>query len=164
MFPNRPPSPNTQQNDRVREVKDIFRNFLKERGQRQTPERFMILEEIYTINNHIDADELYVHLKQRGEHISRATVYNTLELLLECNLVVKHQFGQSQAKYEGAYRYRQHDHLICLDCGHVLEYCDPRIQNIKQMVAEIFKFEITHHSLHMFGHCKRENCEFKKAG
>lgn len=157
-LPDMSPSP---QEARMINIREHFRAFLKNRNQRQTPERFTILEEIYKLNDHFDADELYVHLKGKGVNISRATVYNTLELLLASNLVVRHQFGQNQAKYEGAYRYRQHDHLICLDCNHVLEYCDPRIQAIQEMVAQILNFEITHHALHMYGHCKRDNCEFR---
>ena len=90
--------------------------------------------------------------------MSRATVYNTLDLLIECDLVVKHQFGNKQAKYERAYSYWQHDHLICMDCNELFEFCDPRIQSIQEMVAEIYEFEVKHHSLHIYGHCRRENC------
>jgi Fur family transcriptional regulator, ferric uptake regulator len=140
------------------EVHRVFRAFLKERGQRQTPERFAILDEVYTTPAHFDADELFVRMKQRGARVSRATVYNTLELLLECDLVVKHQFGRSQAKYERAFAYWQHDHLICLDCGHILEFCDPRLQSIQDTVGEIYGFEIRQHALHLYGHCHREGC------
>lgn len=140
------------------EVRGIFRSFLKKRSQRQTPERFAVLEEIYASTGHFDADELYIRLKQKGARVSRATVYNTLELLLECDLVVRHQFGKNQAKYERAYSYWQHDHLICMDCNEVFEFCDPRLQGVREMVAEIFQFEIKHHSLHMYGHCKRPHC------
>ncbi len=142
----------------LEEVKNIFRAFLKQRGQRQTPERFAVLEEIYSTSDHVDADELYLRLQQKGARVSRATVYNTLELLLECDLVVKHQFGGNQAKYERAYSYWQHDHLICLDCGELFEFCDPRIQSIQEMVADIYQFDIHHHSLNFYGHCRRENC------
>lgn len=161
MKPFTPTSPSLT-DDRIKEVRELFRTFLKERNQRQTPERFTILDEIYLLNEHFDADELYLHLKQKGIHISRATVYNTLDLLLDCKLIVRHQFGQNQAKYEGAYRYRQHDHLICLDCGHVLEFCDPRVQAIQSMVADVLNFEITHHALHMYGHCRREHCAYRE--
>jgi Fur family ferric uptake transcriptional regulator len=154
------PTPTTKE-EKIREVRDLFSAFLKERKQRQTPERFVILEKIYRTDDHFDADELYIELKQEGEQVSRATVYNTLELLLECDLVVRHQFGQTQAKYEKAHHYRQHDHLICLDCNHVLEYCDPRIQGIKEMVAQVFHFSITSHSLQLYGHCEREICEYR---
>ncbi len=143
----------------LEEVRKVFTDFLKERNQRQTPERFTILEAVYATNDHFDADELYIRLKQDRVRVSRATVYNTLDLLLECNLVVRHQFGNKQAKYERAYSYWQHDHLICMDCNEVFEFCDPRIQSIQEMVAEIFQFEIKHHALHMYGHCQRgPNC------
>ena len=122
------------------------------------PSAFAVLEEIYSTDDHLDADELYLRLKQKKSSVSRATVYNTLELLLDCDLVVRHQFGKNQAKYEHAYGFWQHDHLICLDCGQVLEFCDPRLQSIQEMVAEIYQFDITHHSLTMYGHCRRENC------
>jgi Fur family ferric uptake transcriptional regulator len=140
------------------EVRSIFEAFLKKRNKRQTPERFSVLEEIYKTDDHIDADELYLRLKQDGTRVSRATVYNTLELLMECELVVRHQFGKNQAKYERAYSYWQHDHLICMDCNELFEFCDPRLQSIQEMVAEIYEFEIKHHSLNMYGHCIRENC------
>lgn len=140
------------------EVRRVFSDFLKERSQRQTPERFSILDEVYTTPDHFDADELFVRLKQKGGRVSRATVYNTLELLLECDLVVKHQFGKSQAKYERAYAYWQHDHLICLDCGEIYEFCDPRLQSIQDTVGEIYGFDISQHALHMYGHCRRDAC------
>ncbi len=142
----------------VAEVRNIFRTFLKKRNLRQTPERFMVLEEVYATDDHVDADELYLRLKQKGNRVSRATVYNTLDLLLDCDLVGRHQFGKNQAKYERAYSYWQHDHLICLDCNEVLEFCDPRIQGIQEMVAEIYQFDIKHHALHLYGHCQRAEC------
>ncbi len=148
---------------KLEEVRDIFSAYLKQKKQRQTPERFAVLEEIYACDDHLDADELYVRLKQKASSVSRATVYNTLELLLDCDLVVRHQFGKNQAKYERAYSYWQHDHLICLDCNHVLEFCDPRLQSIQEMVAEIYQFQITHHSLTMYGHCMREACPNRKS-
>ncbi len=143
---------------KLEEVKGIFSSFLQKRNQRQTPERFAVLEEIYTHDGHLDADEIYFHMKQKGSRVSRATVYNTLDLLLECDLVVRHQFGKNQAKYERAFSYRQHDHLICLDCNELFEFCDPRLQGIQEMVADIYKFDIKHHSLNMYGHCIRQEC------
>jgi len=140
------------------DVRETFSAFLKKRNQRQTPERFTVLEGAYANDDHFDADELYIRLKQKGGRVSRATVYNTLELLLECDLVIRHQFGKNQAKYERAYSYRQHDHLICMDCNELFEFCDPRLQSVQEMVADIFKFEIKHHSLNLYGHCQREAC------
>jgi len=140
------------------EVRTVFSDYLKKKGLRQTPERFLIFDEVYASEDHFDADELFVRLKRKNVAVSRATVYNTLDLLIECNLVERHQFGNKQAKYEPSFSYWQHDHLICMDCDEVFEFCDPRIQGIRDMVAEIFNFEIEQHSLQMHGHCKREKC------
>lgn len=144
--------------EQLDQVHGIFAAFLKKRNQRQTPERFAILDAIYAADDHFDADELYLRLKQDGVRVSRATVYNTLDLLVECDLVVRHQFGKKQATYERAYSYWQHDHLICIDCNELFEFCDPRIQSIQEMVAEIYQFDVKHHSLNLYGHCLRENC------
>ena len=141
--------------DQLNIVRGRFNDYLKKRNLRQTAERLAIFEAVYEADDHFDADELYLRLMQNKAQVSRATVYNTLELLVECNLVVRHQFGDKHAKYERSYRYWQHDHLICLDCNDLFEFCDPRIQSIRDMVAEIFEFEISHHSLNMYGHCKK---------
>ena len=143
------------------EVRQRFLAFLKERGQRRTPERLAILDALYATSDHIDADTLYARLLADGVSVSRATVYNTLDLLIECDLVVRHQFGQQQAKFERAFAYWQHDHLICLDCGEILEFCDPRLQEIQETVADIYGFEVARHALTVYAHCRREACPSK---
>lgn len=137
------------------EVRAVFSQYLQENHQRKTQERFTLLDEIYSISEHFDVDSLYAHLKRKKYNISRATIYNTLELLLDANLIMKHQFGKNLALYEKSYGYKQHDHLICSDCNKVFEFCDPRIQQIQSMVGDILKFNITHHSLHLFGRCHK---------
>ncbi len=141
-----------------KEIHDRFRDFLKNQGLRETRERKIILDVIYDVDGHIDADDLHLRLRQQGHVISRATVYNTLHLLLKCDLVVRHQFGNSQAKYEPSFLFGQHDHLICLDCKKVMEFCDPRIQSIQEMVASAYSFEIKRHALNLYGHCQRPEC------
>lgn len=143
----------TAQQEVIKEVKGIFAEHLEENGLRKTPERFAILEEIYKRSDHFDAEALYIHMKNQNYRVSRATVYNTLELLVSCDLVKKHQFGKNLAQYEKSYGYKQHDHLICIDCGKVLEFCDPRVQQIKNMMGDLLKFQVTHHSLNLYGHC-----------
>lgn len=152
--------------DTIQLVKEIFRSYLKERNQRQTPERFMVLEEIYRAEGHFDADDIFFNMKNAGTRVSRATVYNTLDLLIECGLVQRQQFGKNQYYYERSYAYQQHDHLICTDCGVVIEFCDPRILEIQKLMEQIYEFDVEAHSLHLFGKCRdREACaERQKTG
>lgn len=146
----------------IEEVSKIFAAYMEQHGLRKTPERFAILEEIYSRTDHFDAEALYIHMKTCNYRVSRATVYNTLELLVSCDLVKKHQFGKNLAQFEKSYGFKQHDHAICLDTGVVLEFCDPRIQQIKEMVKELFGFETHHHSLILYGYSK-EALEAKAA-
>jgi len=139
--------------EQIKEVKKIFASHLEKNGFRKTAERFAILEEIYKRHDHFDAEALFIHMKNQNYRVSRATVYNTLELLVSCDLVKKHQFGKNLAQYEKSYGFKQHDHLICVDCGKVLEFCDPRVQQIKNMMGDVLKFKVIHHSLNLYGKC-----------
>ena len=135
-------------------VRKIFKDYLEKKNQRKTEERFNILDEIYTLNEHFDVESLHSHMKKKGFKSSRATIYNTIELLLDCALITRHQFGKNTSRFERSYSFRQHDHLICEDCEHVLEFCDPRIQQIQKVMGDVLKFNVTHHSLNLFGKCR----------
>jgi Fur family ferric uptake transcriptional regulator len=147
-------------------VRKVFRDYLEKNSHRKTEERFNILDEIYTMNEHFDIDSLYIHMQQKGYHLSRATIYNTIELLIDCQLITRHQFGKNLSRYERSFAFKQHDHLICEDCEHVFEFCDPRIQQIQSTMGEILKFNITHHSLNLFGKCRELTtvgaCQYRK--
>jgi Fur family transcriptional regulator, ferric uptake regulator len=133
------------------DVKKIFIAYLRKHAHRKTPERFTILKEIYAFDGHFDIETLYIKMKSNKYRVSRATLYNTMDLLINCNLVVRHQFGQNSALYEKSYKFKQHDHLICLDTKEMFEFCDPRIQEIQKSLESTFNVKINHHSLTFYG-------------
>jgi len=131
----------------------LFRRYLHARGLRYTPEREEILGEIFSHERHFDADELYLRLKKKNSRVSRATVYRCLRLLERCHLVKQSSLGQRHSHYELIYKRRHHDHLICSECGAVVEFCDRIIEERQIEICNKRRFTLTNHHLQIFGIC-----------
>ncbi len=148
-------------NQSIEVIKDVLRQYLKDKGLRNTPERYTILEEIYNYDEHFNVDDLYLLMLQRKYHISKATIYNTIEVFLDAGLIRKHQFGEGST-YEKSYFDKQHDHLVLYKSGsdkeieEIIEFCDPRIQAIKDSIENIFNVKINSHTLYFFGQKKED--------
>lgn len=139
-------------------AKDLFTEFLKKNRCRKTPERYAVLEHIYRSEGHFTAESLYREMQ--GEYrVSRATVYNTLELLAQSQLVVKHRFGTQEARYEKAFGDKLHHHLVCIDCGKVKEFTDKSIRTAIQAKRFAY-FEPCYYTLYVYGLCSR--CKQKR--
>ncbi len=134
-------------------VKDVFTQYLVEKKHRKTPERFAILEQIHNYDGHFNAETLF-NIMENKYRVSLATIYNTLELLVDCRLVVKHQFGEQIAEYEKTFGPHTHHHLVCTSCGTVKEFSDRKIRNAVQS-KRFATFDISHYSLYLYGLCRK---------
>lgn len=140
-------------------IKAVFTDYLKKNHHRKTPERYAILERINSYEGHFNADILYNSMKE-NYRVSLATVYNTLELLLDCKLIIKHQLGGQFAQYEKAFGNNTHHHLICTNCGKVKEFSDKQIRVAIQSHT-FAHFQMSHYSLYLFGLCSKCKEELK---
>lgn len=143
----------------IEKAKKEFEAFLDDKKYRKTSERFIILEELFKLEEHIDVDNFFLAMRNNNYSLSRATIYNTLDLLVEAGLAVKHMFKDKSALYEQAFTYKHHDHLVCNQCQKIKEFSDERIDAIKTNIGKELQTAITSHSLVFYGDCTIAECE-----
>ncbi len=145
----------------TRTAHEILTKHLKSGGKlRITPERFAILDAVLQSQGHFDVDGLYYRLVSNGVKISKATVYNTLEILLNCGLVSKYRFAEKTSRYEKAFGRPHHHHLICLECGDIIEFVSDKLERIQEQVCAENNFNVQSSTLQVFGVCSK--CNRKK--
>ncbi|HEY6418078.1 MAG TPA: transcriptional repressor [Candidatus Binataceae bacterium] len=130
-----------------------FHARVKERGLKSTAQRDDIARAFFDLGHHISAEELYAEVKKRNPHVGYATIYRTLRLLRECELLIERHFDEGQARYE-AVGERHHDHFICERCGKIIEFENEAIERMQQIVARDLKVELTRHKMELYGVCR----------
>jgi Fur family ferric uptake transcriptional regulator len=146
-----------------KQAREIFRNFLKNEKNRITPERFEVMDAALDYEGHFGADDLYILMKNDKSTVSRATVYKTVELLVQCELLSKRHFGENTTRYESSFKKQIHDHLICMDCGRIVEFSNRELSELPMSISSQLGFEFESYSFNVFARCKDpKNCEFFK--
>jgi Fur family transcriptional regulator, ferric uptake regulator len=130
-----------------------FEDYLKANRLRMTPERRAVLETILDREGHFDAEELLQFTRRRNKRVSRATLYRTLEHLRLAGLVKMHRFGSGHALFEHVYGRKHHDHMVCNNCGTVIEFVNEEIERLQNEVCREHRFHATSHVMQIFGLC-----------
>ncbi len=147
----------------VKEKEAGFAEFIQRKGLKTTRQRNTIISVFFRLRGHISVEELLNEVKKVNPRIGYATVYRTLHLLVESNLVEERRFGDGLARYEGHSDVEHHDHMICLECGEISEFFNPRLEALQEKLAEENNFEIYRHRLELYGACKdKEACNKRK--
>ena len=132
-----------------------FKNALRQAGLKYTPQRVAVLEEIAIDQGHRECEDIYLALKQKGRHVSRATVYRTMDILVVNNFVRKMEIGDGRSRYESKVDSPHHDHLICTSCGNIVEFLDQDIEDLQEKIAKHYHFTLQRHVHQLFGVCKQ---------
>ena len=136
---------------------DVLEDYISENNLKITKQRRIVLKSFLECKNHISVEELYNIVLKTEPKIGLATVYRTLALLIKSGLALEMDFGDGQKRYESSYKSDHHDHMVCTECGRIIEFTHPLIEKYQEEVAKENSFKITSHKLDLFGHC--QNCE-----
>jgi Fur family transcriptional regulator, ferric uptake regulator len=143
------------------EEENVFVDYLKSRNLKMTGERQIILEEIFDRHDHFDADQLIRDIHDKGHAVSRATVYRTLDLLLGAELIQEIDFGAGRRLFEHTYGHDHHDHMMCVECGHIVEFVNQDIEQLQEMEAKRHGFDLVSHRMEMKVVCTDpKTCEY----
>ena len=141
------------------DIKETFVSYLKDKAHRITNERFLILDASLNMDEHFDADELYLKMKNDYINVSRATVYKTLELMSECDILTKHNFKGDRTRYETKIGRNPHYHIICVKCNKIIEFEYPELEKIQKKICKENNLDMVDHSIQVFAKCKDpKNC------
>jgi len=141
---------------------EIFREYIRQRGLRRTPEREVILREVFALHEHFDVEELYLRLRRKGVKVSKASIYRALRLFLDCGLIREVDYTAGHWPYEHIYGPGDHNHLRCLGCGEIVEFEEPYLKFLEEQLAREYGYHIITHQWEVKGYCK--GCRPKYAG
>jgi Fur family ferric uptake transcriptional regulator len=139
----------------MKEKIEIFRQFVRSKGLRNTPERETIIREIFSTPEHFDVEELYLRLKRKKKKISKPSIYRLIPLLLETGLIQEAYFEDGHLHYEHIHGRQHHCHLRCMNCGNTIEFTEPSVDKLEGKLAKKYGFAIEGHKLEVFGYCPR---------
>ena len=143
------------------ELMDQFRRHMRDHNLPVTQQREAIAAVLFHSNEHLSVEDIEGVLRSRGVHVGKATVYRTLDLLDRAGLVVEHDFGEGFKRYEPQGATSHHEHLVCVECGKVVEFTSERIERMKALIAEEHGFRHNHHRLEIYGVCR--DCQGRAA-
>jgi len=138
----------------ISEKKERLKTYMKQKGFKSTRQRDLIASEFFKCEDHITAEDLYRIINKRHKEIGSTTVYRTLKLLEESGLATARVFADQLTRYEPVSEDEHHDHLICLDCGSITEFEDPKLERLQEKIASDFGFSIVDHKMEFYGYCK----------
>jgi Fur family transcriptional regulator, ferric uptake regulator len=133
----------------------ILQAYMEKKGLRSTDQRKLIVETFFHADNHVSIEELLAQVRAKDPRVGYATVYRTLKLLTECGVANERRFGDGLTRYELADDASHHDHLICLECGDITEFEEPRIEELQEKIAKKYGFDLRSHKHELYGLCAK---------
>ena len=133
----------------------VFNEYVRRQGLKNTSQRMTILETFLGSKSHYSTEELYLELRKEHPKIGYATVHRTLKLLAESGIAMEVDFGDGQTRFEPFNVDQHHDHLVCTNCGLIVEFTEPQIEKLQQQVAKKYHFKIERHRHELYGLCSK---------